>query len=430
MSKRLEIDYIDISKVEFSERTELSGGILRINKRELIAQFDSSSFESVELFIVSPGDDVRVLGVTDCTQPRVKADAPENTYPGFLGNISPAGEGRTVALRGVLVTELYPLKANFKGLMDMNGPLADISMLARHIHIILDVRPKAGITDEAYCQAQKLAALKISVWLAKLGIDRLPDEKVVYELKPVGPGPDGKPLPKVAYLASHWAGFDVQQFFWYGQSPLGSLPFACHPNEILDGAMIYRYMNICPLYYLQEEAMIKELYRRHGKDIEFVGMVVTLGKTEADAKNVSCMMAAEFARNYLHADITINTKCGMGHCQIEQQLLHIWSEKLGMKAVSVMPRVSSEKPGDLLIISDPRVDAVIHSGDVKTMTYPYVERLIGVEDIPALTAFDLHGPFTITTNVNLVGGNSTSGANYMTEDLNLKTTGWRMPTDV
>jgi len=370
MGKRLELDYIDISKVEFAEKTELRGSELYINKEELISQFDTSPFASVEIHIASPGDEVRIIGIHDSTQPRVKADAPETSFPGFLGKLAPAGDGRTVALRGVLVSELYPLKANIKRLLDMKGPIADISMLARHVHIVLDLRPKPEITPAAYCQAQKTAALKVCVWLASLGIGREPDEKAVYELTPVGPGPDGKPLPKVAYLASQWAGFDVQQFFYYGQSGIGTLPFPCHPNEVLDGAILYRYQN--SMYFFQEEAMIKELYRRHGKDIEFVGMIMTAGKVETTAKNVSSMMAAEFARDYLHADITINTVTGMGHCQVEQQMMHIWSEQMGMKAVSVMPGVSSEKPGDLLVISDPRVDAVVHSGDVKTMTYPRI----------------------------------------------------------
>lgn len=427
MGKRLQVDYIDVTRVVFAEKTELCGSELRINKEELIAQFDTSMFETVDIFIASPGDEVRILGVSDCTQPRVKADAPDTTFPGYLGRLAPAGVGRTVALRGVLVTELYPLKANFKGLVDMTGPIADISMLARHIHVILDVRPKTGISDSAYCQAQKLAALNVAVWLASLAIDRTPDEQKVYELTPVGPGADGKPLPKVAYLTSQWAGFDVQQFFYYGQSGIGTLPFVIHPNEMLDGAFINRYFQ--PLYFYQEEAMIKELYARHGKDIEFVGMVVTCGKTETAAKQVSSMMAALTARDYMHADITINTKAGMGHCQLEQQMMHIWSEQLGMKAVTVMPGVSSEKPGDLLVISDPRVDAVVHSGDVKTMTYPHIDTLIGVHDIPALMAYDLHGPFTITTNGTVIGGNTTQGGNYMTEDLDLKTTGWRLPSD-
>lgn len=370
MGKRLELDYIDISKVEFAEKTELRGSELYINKEELISQFDTSPFASVEIHIASPSDEVRIIGIHDSTQPRVKADAPETSFPGFLGKLAPAGDGRTVALRGVLVSELYPLKANIKRLLDMKGPIADISMLARHVHIVLDLRPKPEITPAAYCQAQKTAALKVCVWLASLGIGREPDEKAVYELTPVGPGPN-----------------------------------------------------------FQEEAMIKELYRRHGKDIEFVGMIMTAGKVETTAKNVSSMMAAEFARDYLHADITINTVTGMVHCQVEQQMMHIWFEQMGMKAVSVMPGVSSEKPGDLLVISDPRVDAVVHSGDVKAMTYPGIERLIGVADLPALLGYDLRGPFTITTNGTVVGGHTTYGANYMTEDLNLKTTGWRMPTD-
>ena len=73
------------------------------------------------------------------------------------------------------------------------------------------------------------------------------------------------------------------------------------------------------------------------------------------------------------------------------------------------------------------VDAVVHSGDIQMMEYPHVETLVGVHDIPALMAFDLHGPFTITTNLNIVGGHTTQGANYVTEDLDLITEGWRRP---
>ena len=47
MSKRLEIDYIDITKVSFGEKTQLCGSELTINKQELISQFDTSSFDTV-----------------------------------------------------------------------------------------------------------------------------------------------------------------------------------------------------------------------------------------------------------------------------------------------------------------------------------------------------------------------------------------------
>ena len=139
------------------------------------------------------------------------------------------------------------------------------------------------------------------------------------------------------------------------------------------------------------------------------------------------MAAVAIARNYLKADIVVTTMAGMGHCQLEQQMMHVWSEKLGMRAVTVMPGVSIEKPGDLLVISDTAVDAVVHSGSGKNMEFPYVETLIGTHDIPALLAYDLHGPFTAGTNLTVAGIYSRQGASYLTDDLDIITEGWRRP---
>ena len=36
MSKRLQIDYIRVKKVQFGKKTELSEGVLTVNKEELI----------------------------------------------------------------------------------------------------------------------------------------------------------------------------------------------------------------------------------------------------------------------------------------------------------------------------------------------------------------------------------------------------------
>ena len=38
MSKRLQIDYIRVKKVQFGKKTELSEGVLTVNKEELINQ--------------------------------------------------------------------------------------------------------------------------------------------------------------------------------------------------------------------------------------------------------------------------------------------------------------------------------------------------------------------------------------------------------
>ena len=412
---KLTIDYTYINSVGFGNETSLDGKNLIISKEELLSLVDMSFFESADIEIARPGDNVRILGIADCTQPRVKADAPDAGFPGIIGKIAPAGDGRTTALKGVLVTELNPLRANVKSLIDMTGPIADVSILSKHNHIILLLYPKDGVSDESFCRAQKIAALKISEFLAKFAISQEPDESVCYELYDVKNCLDvnGKPLPKVAYLTSHWAGAENAQFLFYGQDSLGMLPIAVHPNEILDGAFVYNYFQ--PTYFSQEEAMIKELYARHGKDIEFTGVILSCGKTETAAKEASSMAAVMMAKNYLDADITINTMAGMGHCQLEQQMIHTWSEKLGMKAVTMMSGVSVEKPGDLLVITDDAVDAAVHSGSGKIMEFPYIENLIGQLDIPALMAFDLHGPFTASTNLTVAGVYSKQGAYYLYE---------------
>ena len=98
-----------------------------------------------------------------------------------------------------------------------------------------------------------------------------------------------------------------------------------------------------------------------------------------------------------------------------------------MSAVSIMPGVSVEKPGDTLVISDNAVDAIVHNSSGPVMEFPRIETLIGIPDIPALAGKDLHGPFVMPTNLTVSGIYSKQGASYMTDDLDLITEGWRRP---
>ena len=145
--------------------------------------------------------------------------------------LAPMGEGRTVALKGVVVSDIYYAKCNIKYYLDMGGECAKYSNFSRHYHIILDATPAEGVSDASYAEALKYASLSINVYLAKLAIAMKPDESEVYELGPVGLGADGKPLPKVAYLVTHMASHDTWNFLVYGQSALGFLPTISSTNQ-------------------------------------------------------------------------------------------------------------------------------------------------------------------------------------------------------
>lgn len=412
MSKKLEIDYVHVTDVQFGQKTSLVNGVLTVNKEELLQIAASDLFGSLDIKLARPGESCRILGIHDAMQPRCKADHPEESYPGIWGKLAPAGEGRTVALKGVVISDIYYAKCNVKYYLDMGGPCAKYSNFSRHFHICLDATPGDGVSDASYAEALKYASLSINVHLAKLAIGIKPDEVEVFERKPADPA---KKLPKVAYLVTHMASHDTWNFLYYGQSALNFLPIVVQPTEILDGAMVWRYWE--PNYFLQNEVYIKELMRRDGKDLEFVGIVFDNNVMKIDAKETMGMISAELCKETLGADCVILNKSGMGHCQLDSALAFNWCQKFDMPAVLNLSAVSNDQPGDMLVIADPKVDAVINSGRNWDLEHPHVDRLIGEKtNVPCLLGLDPWGPFKHTTNFAYLGIWSQLGDCYVTTD--------------
>ena len=418
MSKRLQIDYIRVKKVQFGSKSSLENGVLTVNREELLEMVQRDQFGTVDIKLAVPGESCRILGIHDVMQPRCKADAPETSYPGIWGKLAPMGEGRTVALKGVVVSDIYYAKCNIKYYLDMGGSCAKYSHFSKHYHIILDATQAEGATDASYAEALKHASLTINVFLAKLAIGMEPDESEVFEFGAKETEHSGKSLPKVAYLVTHLASHDTWNFLVYGQSAINFLPTILQPTEILDGAMVWRYWE--PNYYLQNEPYLKELMNRNGKDLEFVGMVIANNVMKIDGKDTMGMMAATLCKETLKADCVIVNKSGMGHCQLDSALAFNWAEKMGMPCVLNMAAVSNDKPGDLLVVSDPKLDAVINSGRNYDLHHPRVDRVIGEgTNVPSLMGYDVRGPFTHTTNYALQGIWSQLGDCYLTADSDL-----------
>ncbi len=414
-----EIDYIRVREVRFGPESSLKDGVLTVNRDELRELVKSDLFSSVEIQLVCPGENCRILAIHDVMQPRCKVDHPEESYPGIWGKRALAGEGKTLALKGVVVSDIYYAKCNIKYYLDMGGPAARYSNFSKHYHICIDAVPAEGVSDASYAEALKYASLTANVYLAKLGLGQEPDEVEQFHWGPVGLGPDGKPLPKVAYFATHLASHDTWNFLYYGQSALNFLPIVVQPTEILDGAMVWRYWE--PNYYLQNEMYIKELLRRHGKDLEFVGCVFANNVMRIDGKETMGMIGARLCRDTLGADCVVVNKSGMGHCQLDSALAFNWMEKLGMPAISNQAAVSNYEPGDMLVIADPKVDAVINSGRNWDVEHPRVERLVGENaNVPCLMGYDPWGPFTHTTNYALCGCWSQIGDYFQTTDADLE----------
>jgi glycine reductase len=412
MSKELSIDYVNVRDVVFGKRTELQNGVLTLDKEELLNMANKPIFDSFDVKIASPGDSCRILGVHDVTQPRCKAAAPETSYPGVWGSLTPAGEGKTVALRGVVITELYYPKANVKWYLDMCQPCSEYSYYARHHHVILDAPPGKGISDATYIEALKHSALSINVHLAKLAVGQTPDKTETFSHHPLE---DGKKLPRVAYLCTLHATTDFWNFLYYGQSAIGYLPIVVQPTEILDGGVVFRYWE--NTYVLQNEPYVKELLSRHGKDLDFAGVVFANNTMRIGDKSAMGLIAAGLCKHTLRSDCVMVNKSGMGHAQLDAAMTFNWCETMGMTSALNLAGVSNDTPGDMLVIADPKVDAVVNSGRHFLLDHPKVERVIGEgANVPSLLGINPRGPFTHTTNYAYMGVYGQLGDCYRTMD--------------
>lgn len=85
-------------------------GMYFVDLDELRQQIlEDPRIQSVDLHLVRPGQNVRILNLMDAIQPRRKIDKGDADIPGFLGKIQTAGSGRTRSLHNVSPCSSQPM---------------------------------------------------------------------------------------------------------------------------------------------------------------------------------------------------------------------------------------------------------------------------------------------------------------------------------
>jgi len=141
---RLELRSIDISKVQFGEKTEIRDGQLLINRDELIALLlENRRLGRVEIELTHPGESCHILQVSDVIEPRAKIGKTVEDFPGVIGKQSSAGQGQTCVLRGaaVVINDQSVLSGPaldpVGSIIDMTGPSAEITPYAQTHNIVV-----------------------------------------------------------------------------------------------------------------------------------------------------------------------------------------------------------------------------------------------------------------------------------------------------
>jgi glycine reductase len=389
MSMQLEMGIFPVSKVIVGNHFEYQDKTLTVDADELGKMvLEGGTFRNVSFHAAMPGDSVRITNVLDAVEPLYKVSGRSCAFPGFLGPARTAGDGRTHKLAGMCVISssyfLGPMSGIMtyrEGIIDMSGPGERYCTNSETVNLVACYEPLAGVSNEAHDDAVRLATLKVASRLAAFTAELEPVSVETFELGDVDPD-----LPRVVFVDQVMHQASMVQTFMYGKNLGDSVPTLIHPNEMLDGAVVganYKTGQKVPTYLHCNMPLIYELYRRHGVDLNFAGIVITRGHHDNQAlKERSAHYVAKLA-TLLKADGAVLAFEGGGNSSMDYWLTVQALEQMGVSAVPIIYEVGRPGSGEYpLVYHVPEADAIISKGMLgDRIAAPAVERVIGSETI-------------------------------------------------
>jgi sarcosine reductase len=404
----LNIELVYINDVCFGEKTEIRDHALVINKGELIEELTDHRFRSIDIELAKPGEPVRIIPVKDAIEPRIKPEKGE-FFPGFLGGFDSVGEGTTKVLKGCCVITTGQIVAFQEGLIDMSGPGQAHSIYAHMNNVVLVAEPTDGINPVEHEEAVRLAGIKAAKYLARAAIDIKPDKIEPYVLEDVSE----KKLPKILYVNLVLAQGLLHDNYIYGQDAKQLQTMFMHPNEMFDGAIVSgNCVTACDkntTYDHQNNPVVNELYRRHGVDLEFGGVISSPISTMLKEKERGVMSIVSIART-LGADALVVTEEGGGNPEADIMMIAEKAEKHGIKVVLIVhENAGDDGSSESLTNSSPAADAVVTVGNNNEFIHlPPMERTIGhlsaVNNLAGGTSFALQEDNSIIVRLAVIMG--------------------------
>lgn len=384
---KLELGKIHISDVQFGEKTKVEKGVLYVNRQEIIdLVLTDDRLTGCKVELAKPGESCRIAPVKDVLEPRVKVSGGGAIFPGSLNKVSQVGSGRTHALVGAAVITVGKIVGFQEGLIDMSGPTAKYTPFSQTNNVCVVIEPAAGLETHDYEAAGRMAGLKVAAYLGEAGRNLEPDEIVTYETKPlleqIAQYPD---LPKVGYIHMLQSQGLLHDTYYYGVDAKQFVPTFMYPTEIMDGAIVSGNC-VAPCdkvttFHHFHNPVIEDLYARHGKDLNFIGVILTNENVFLADKERCSDMVAKLCE-FLGLDGVLLTEEGYGNPDTD---LMMNCKKVSQKGVKVV-LITDEFPGrdgksQSLADAVEEADALISCGNGNEVVYfPPMEKLIGTLD--------------------------------------------------
>jgi Glycine/sarcosine/betaine reductase component B subunits len=379
---------------------------------ELMAEVPE--LEGVRVDVVRGGDPVRITHVLDAVEPRVRPDG-RAAFPAE----GKAGEGRTNRLDGVVVLSCLDFPAEERPLheqesvVDLGGPGAELTPFAADTNVVLSFGAREGLDNEELEAWARSTTLSVAEKLARPTLDASPEEVERFELGPVGDG-----LPSIAALLQLSDLGPLYYQYLYGV-PVGraGLPLAVDPAELLDGAVTsgeYHWAALRnPTIVFQRNALVRALYREHGRRLRFAGLVLMRGYEQtADDKQRAATAAAETAVALGAAGAVVTTDAG-GNSHTDVMLTVRACEEAGIRTTAVVAEMAD--PGSTSSgLTDwvAEADSIVSAGNAEEPVPGWVpDRVLGGDTLLDGTDAAAAGPIPVR---NYLAATNQTGQHVLT----------------
>lgn len=398
---KLEIGNFQVKDVVFGEKTMFANGILSINKEEAMAFIkEDEHITDLDIVIAKPGENTRIVPVKEAVEPRIRPDG-RPVFPGVTGDVESAGSGRVHALKGCSVLGVGMTYGSFgDGLIDMSGEGAKYTLFSQLINICL-----VANTDEEFerfeqqkkNRAIRWGAHKLAEYIGNAVNDLEPEKVETFELEPVTKRSEEiNKLPSVVLVMQPQSQMEELGYndLVYGWDMNKYVPTFMNPNEVLDGALISGSFMPCSskwsTYDFQNFPTIKELYKEHGKSINFLGVIMSNLNVSLEQKQRSAIFVAQMAKS-LGADGAIVTEEGYGNPDADYILCLAALEDVGVKTVGISNECTGrDGASQPLVTLDIKANALVSTGNVSQLIeLPPADKVIG--NLEALARDGLSG---------------------------------------
>jgi glycine reductase len=246
----------------------------------------------------------------------------------------------------------------------MSGPGAEYSLFSRKRNVVLVIDPAEGIGKYDHERAVRLAGIKAARYLGKAATAAHEFVEKTYQVPDLV---NDTGLPRVVYVNLLIAQGLLHDNFIYGVNAQGCLATLLTPTEAMDGAIVSGncaapcHKNTT--YHQQNNPIIEDLLEEHGRNLWFLGVIISPVKVALQDKDRSCALVHKLAK-MLGAKGAVISEDGGGNPETDLMQLARLFERGGIQTVLVTDEYAGRdgaSPG--LADATPEADAVVTNGN-------------------------------------------------------------------